>query len=102
MVYQIACDCDERTGIEINSDTLFEELKQFFENRVQEDLFTNVSVECPYYIGYSDGVELKWFASKWYKCKSCCCLWEFQHPEFPAKGFVRKFKDGKYTVRIGE
>ena len=27
----------------------------------------------------------------------CCgCLWEFKYPDFPAKGFVRKFADGIY------
>ena len=39
------------------------------------------------------------FADKWYVCNSCGCLWEVVYPEFPAKGFVRKFSDGIYHER---
>ena len=38
------------------------------------------------------------YADKWYKCKCCGTLWEFLYPDFPMKGFVRKFPDGKYRM----
>ena len=40
---------------------------------------------------------MKWYADKWYKCNVCGTLWEFRYPDFPTRGFVRKFPDGKYT-----
>ena len=43
--------------------------------------------------------EYKWYADKWYKCKCCGTLWEFRYPDFPAKGFVRKFEDGVYYLK---
>ena len=36
-----------------------------------------------------------------YKCNVCGCLWEFEYPDFPAKGFVRKFENGKYARTVG-
>ena len=98
------CDCDERIGIEINSFELYEELRKFFEYQVQEGVFCDIPVESPYFCGYGlkpEEVkdEFKWYADKWYKCKCCGTLWEFQYPDFPAKGFVRKFPDGKYRIK---
>ena len=56
-----------------------------------------VPVAKPYYNGF------EWKADKWYKYKSCGCLWEFKYPDFPAKGFVRKFANGIYHQKeIGE
>ncbi len=43
-------------------------------------------------------IVIKWYATKWYKCNSCGCLWEFNYPDFPAKGFVKKYENGKYTL----
>lgn len=98
------CDCNERIGIEINSYQLFEELKRFFEKQVEDGIFCDVPVELPYFCGYNlkpEEVrdEIKWYADKWYKCKKCGTLWEFKYPDFPAKGFVRKFSDGEYKIR---
>ena len=98
------CDCDERIGIEINSFELYEELRKFFEYQVQEGVFCDIPVESPYFCGYGlkpEEVkdEFKWYADKWYKCKCCGTLWEFQYPDFPAKGFVRKFSDGNIELK---
>lgn len=92
------CDCDERIGIEINSWKQFEELKVFFEKQVAKGLFVEVSVEKPYYIGYSiDGKAMKWYADKWYRCLECGVLWEFVYPDFPAQGSVRKLSADDYA-----
>ena len=98
------CGCSERIGIEINSLKLFEELKAFFEEQAEKEVFSDIKVEQPYFIGhYLDLDNLqkqcKYYADKWYKCKCCGCLWEFQYPDFPAMGFVRKFSDGKYALK---
>jgi hypothetical protein len=95
----IGCDCKERYDIEIDSYNLFEELKSFFEEQVRKGVFKEVPVTEPFYIGYSEikREEIKWYATKWYKCKVCGCLWEFDYPDFPSKGFVRKFQNGIYS-----
>ncbi|SHN02736.1 hypothetical protein SAMN02746066_04474 [Anaerosporobacter mobilis DSM 15930] len=98
------CDCDERIGIEIKSWNLFQELKMFFEEQVNKGIFLEVLVEAPYFQGYNlepEEVkeEYKWYADKWYKCNECGTLWEIKYPDFPAKGFVRKFEAGKYQVK---
>lgn len=98
------CDCYERVGIDINSFRLFQELKIFFEKQVEEDIFCEVPVELPYFCGYGLKIEetndnYKRYANKWYRCKACGTLWEFNYPDFPVKGFVRKFPDGKYMLR---
>lgn len=104
MVSMKQCDCDERIGIEINSFQLYEELKNFFEKQVKDEVFCDVPVKLPYFYGYNlkpEEVkdEFKCYADKWYKCKNCGTLWEFKYPDFPAKGFVRKFADGRYQIR---
>lgn len=85
------CDCEERIGVEINSVNQFEELKQYFNAQVKNGTFSDILVEKPYY-EWSDenGREVKWYADKWYKCNVCNTIWEFVHPDFPAKGFVKK------------
>lgn len=101
MVWKLKCDCEERYGIDINSSKTFEEIRTFFSEQVKKGLFLEIDPVEPYYIGYSElqKKNIKWYATKWYKCNNCGCLWEFQYPDFPAKGFVRKFKDGKYSVQ---
>lgn len=98
------CDCDERIGIEINSFQLYDELVDFFNKQVEESVFSDIPVKLPYFQGYNlkpEDVkdEYKWYADKWYKCNKCGTLWEFKYPDFPAKGFVRKFVDGNYQVK---
>lgn len=96
----IKCDCDERVGIEINSYQLFENLIDFFRKQVEKGVFIDIPVEKPHYVGYdSNGKPHEWYANKWYKCKVCGTLWEFDYPDFPAKGFVRKFSNGKYRAK---
>lgn len=98
MVYALKCDCAERIGIEINSMKLFKELKSFFEGQVQKGIFVEESPKQPYYIGRTSKADkgIEWYATKWYRCTYCGCLWEFKHPDFPTRGFVRKFSDGIY------
>lgn len=76
-------------------------MKGFFSEQVDKGIFSDVEVAEPYYTGYSQmqKKEVKWYATKWYKCVRCGCLWEFKYPDFPAKGFVRKFEDGKYFAK---
>lgn len=93
----MTCDCAERVGIEINSYKLFEELQEFFEGQVERGIFSDVPVTTPYYIGYNVfGDSTEWYADKWYICNVCGTLWEFNYPDFPAAGLVRKFPDGQY------
>ena len=98
---QIGCDCKERYDIEINSYSLFKDLKSFFEEQVEREVFNEIPVAEPFYVGFSEikGEEIKWFATKWYSCNMCGCLWEMDYPDFLAKGFVRKFENGKYSSR---
>lgn len=93
------CDCEERIGIEINSIKLFDELKIFFKKQVDSNIFFEVKVESPYYVWINEtsGEKVEWYASKWYKCGICGTLWEFNYPDFPTIGFVRKYQNGKYT-----
>lgn len=95
---QLICDCKDRHGIGVNSYKLYEQLKYFFDKQVKKGIFRDVPVTEPFYVGYSEieDKEIKWYATKWYKCNSCGCLWEFDYPDFPAKGFVRKFDDGNH------
>ncbi|PHU39789.1 hypothetical protein CSX00_09240 [Pseudobutyrivibrio ruminis] len=91
------CDCEERIGLEINSYNLFINLKDFFEQQEQEGLFLDIKVDEPYYLWRNGNREVAYYATKWYKCKCCGCLWEFEYPDFPQKGFVKKYKDGIYN-----
>lgn len=96
----IICDCNERISIEINSYQLFVETKHFFEVQVKRGIFIDIPVEKPYYVGYnSKGETFNWYANKWYKCMRCGTLWEFRYPDFPAKGFVKKFPGGQYQLK---
>jgi len=93
MVQEITCECEERYECEINSHSFFLEIKQFFEDQVKVGTYKDVPVDKPYHVGYSMNEAMEWHASKWYICEVCGCLWEFEYPEFPARGFVRKFSD---------
>ena len=100
---QVKCDCNERCGIVINTDKLFEEIKGFFEEQVKTGIFSDIPVAEPFYVGYSEvkNENIEWYATKWYKCNICGCLWEFNYPDFPANGFVKKFDNGKYIPDNG-
>lgn len=99
MVRELECECDKRSEIDIHTRFEFLNIRSFFENEVDNDVFYEIKPEFPYYTWKQGVIEKKWFATKWYKCKLCGCLWEFQYPEFPAKGFVRKFSSGIYVER---
>lgn len=91
------CDCNERYATEINSITLFEELKVFFGRKTANGVFIDERPTKPYYIWDDGSGHIEYFADKWYRCKSCGCLWEFNYPDFPKLGWVKKYEDGNYT-----
>ena len=97
MVWKLRCDCDKRIAVEINSQSLFLELKKFFEKQVENGIFIEEKNKAPFYVWKRGEIEKEYYASKWYRCKICGCLWEFEYPDFPAKGFVRKYENGIYT-----
>ncbi len=99
MVWKINCDCSERTGTEIKSIADFNEIKYFFLKQTKNKIFTSKKVAHPYYIGVGQNQVIEWYADKWYVCNCCGTLWEVNYPDFPAKGFVRKFSDGKYYAK---
>lgn len=91
---QIKCDCIERYDAKINSYKAFMEIKNFFETQEKKGLFHETNVKYPYFTYGNQKI----YATKWYRCTSCKCLWEFNYPDFPKKGFVRKFIYGQnYT-----
>lgn len=90
------CDCDERIGVRIDSGKQFEELKSFFEEQVEKGIFVEKPVKKPYYVA-REGIlrKLKWYADKLYQCEVCGVLWEFIYPDFPSRGYVRKFNSDR-------
>ena len=96
MAHKYECECINRYPAEINSLALFNEKKTFFEEQVQLGVYDDIPVIKPYYCWKTDGKDVEWYADKWYVCRLCSCLWEFQYPDFPAKGKVREFVDGQY------
>ena len=99
MVFIEKCDCEGRIEVTINSYKLFEELQEFFMQQVKKGVFKDIEVKEPYALTSNGVEEMKWYATKWYRCNYCGCLWEFLYPDFPAKGFIRKFADGKYKMK---
>ena len=85
------CDCTDRIGIKVETIKQFNQLKEFFCEKTKENLFEEIKVTLPYYEGHDrNGNIIKWYADRWYRCKICGTIWEFQYPEFPACGEVRK------------
>ncbi len=93
---QLKCDCNERFDAKINSYKAFTMLKEFFTLQTEKGLFSEINVKQPYFISESYPRQ-KYYATKWYKCNCCDCLWEFIYPDFPANGYVRKFKNNNYS-----
>ena len=94
------CDCFERTGIIINSQKCFKEMDAFFLDQVQNGVFEEISTgersQSSFEVRTNDGVKTYWHpANKWFRCKSCNCVWEFQYPDFPAPGYVKKYVEEK-------
>lgn len=99
MVRKLNCKCKERKEITIDSIKKFKEITTFFEKQVQDNIFREEIPKLPYYT-WSEGDRVReWFATKWYGCNVCGCLWEITYPDFPANGFVRKFNNGIYVER---
>lgn len=99
MVWKLDCDCDERMEMNITSFKEIEKVKEFFRQQVKQGIFVEESPQKPYYVWKENGRVKEWFACKWYRCLKCGCLWEVNYPDFPAKGFIRKFADGIYKER---
>ena len=99
MVWNLTCDCDERVEVNITTIIEFKEVKAFFSEQVKKEIFEEEIPQKPFYVWEGNDRRKEWFASKWYRCLKCGCLWEVNYPDFPAKGFVRKFSDGIY-IRI--
>lgn len=99
MVRKINCECTERYEIKINSYTLFEEIKIFFEKEVKKRVFEDVVVSKPLCkLDDYGNVVTQWYPTKWYRCKVCGQLWAFEHPDFPAQGAVYKLNEDGYPV----
>lgn len=99
MVCRLKCNCNTCNEAAIST---FKELKRFnsfFEKGIQEGYFVSQKPEAPFYVYEDKNRKVEWYATQWYKCNSCGCLWELEEPDFPANGFVRKFPTGKYLPR---
>ncbi|MBP3541398.1 MAG: hypothetical protein J6K72_06250 [Clostridia bacterium] len=94
--YKLKCDCENRIETEINSVRQDEEIRGFFFRETEKGVYLEMKPELPYYTWAHGSRKVTWFATKWYKCNACGCLWEYNEPDFPAKGFVRKFSSGSY------
>jgi len=92
----LKCDCTRVEEQKITSIKQFKDLELFFNQEVENGIFKEIKVTEPYYIGHGKSQDLIWYADKWYICTYCKTLWEFNYPDFPAAGFVRKFTDGIY------
>lgn len=92
MGWELKCECKQRIAIKIDSIAILKEIESFFEEQQLNGIFSEIKPDKPYY-SYKNKL---WYADRWYKCNVCGCLWEVVYPDFPAKGFVRKFDDGKY------
>jgi hypothetical protein len=99
VVREITCECRNRFETKIDSFNLFQDIKSYFENQIELGIYEDILVKRPYYTGYSNikNMDIKYYTTKWYICKVCGCLWEFNYPDFPAQGFVRKFDNGIHT-----
>lgn len=96
---KIGCECMARYEAKIDTWLKFEGVENFFNEQIALEIYEEIQVAKPYFIGVADSDTLLWYADKWYKCKACGCLWELNYPDFPAYGFVRKFDDGVYKER---
>lgn len=99
MVWRMSCDCKDIGELSIDRLNDFQKMIELFENECQKGIFREIVPQQPYYTWQRGSTTRKWYATKWYKCKACGCLWEFQYPDFPAKGFIRKFPNGVYHER---
>lgn len=99
MVPELKCRCCEHTDESIDTVKKFRKIEQYFDQQVDMHIFKELCPSIPYYTWKSGHSEKRWYATKWYHCTCCGCLWEVKYPDFPSKGFVRKFPDGEYRER---
>ena len=99
MVRELNCCCSTLGDLYINSSNDFLNLKCLFDDECKNGRYKEMIPQQPYYTWTHECRTVKWYATKWYVCTICGCLWEFQYPDFPARGFIRKFPDGKYKER---
>lgn len=71
-------------------------LKTLFFELGKQGNFAEEIPQKPFYVWKGNNRTKKWFATKWYRCLKCGCLWEINYPDFPVKGFVRNFSNGIY------
>lgn len=90
MVSKVICDCKERQDVEINDMKTFKEIKKYFDDQTAKGVFIKEEPKEPFYVWVDGSRKREWYATSWYKCTICNCLWEFNYPDFPAKGFVRR------------
>ncbi len=100
MVSSLKCECCNRYETEINSVKTFNEIKLFFDEQAKNGVYSEERVLCPYYVWVDDKEQAEHYATKWYRCMVCGCLWEFKYPDFPANGFVKKYENGTYTGTV--
>ena len=50
MVWKVECDCFERTETSIDSIKVFQELKDFFQEQVNKEIFIEKIPQQPYYV----------------------------------------------------
>ena len=99
------CNCAAMDDEELDTWKKFEKSKEYFETQVKQGIFKEKRVTKPYYKWKSDTLKgrlghMEYYATKWYKCRVCGCLWEFEYPDFPSCGFVRRIEDGKKYVPL--
>lgn len=99
MAKMIKCDCSSLKETEINSYKLFEELKMYFNKKVEENVFQDVAVKRPLQIIGDNGECItQWYPTKWYQCNECDTIWAFEYPDFPAKGHIYKLNSSGIPV----
>ena len=99
MVQKKNCECDTRYATLVESQVVSKEVEEFFKEQLEKGIFVDIEVEEPYFRFGSEQKHVEVFASKWYKCTICGCLWEYDKLDFDCdkrRGFVRKFPTGVY------
>ncbi len=99
----IKCKCDERLKSEHLSLDEAEEVETILSECVKKKLFRKTHPLR--IIGYfrMEIDETVYRRRKWYKCRKCGCIWEYQMPDEKGGAWIRKFTDGKYpkwTIEI--
>jgi len=90
------CSCKEHYAIYIDSWDLFVEVKCFLEGEHNKGVFKDITKIKPLDFGTSEtGEQILHYTQRLFKCKICDCIWALRYPDFPARGFVGKYPDGK-------